>query len=317
MIKYIIAAIAGIAAGFLISMYAFVDRGTPPGTRNAARPAENLRQEIDALIKGLSSPDPKARSIFHRNLIERTGIFFGFKPSAFPEERAAVVERWVNWWAKNRDKTKEQWLIDSLSLSDFVGKPLAVRMLAEMSSAASVPPITALLESTDSQLRLEAARALGRLKAESAAALIKRLERDEDVMVRRAAARSLGQIATQDALAALQRTTGQEDLIVRIEAAEALLHLSPERALPVLHSFLANGDESTRMFAITRLAHLRSPQSVPHLARLLGTGGKASKKAHELLKTIVGRDLGPNPTPYLDWHKKQKRQSEEQELLPQ
>lgn len=309
MIKYIAVAVAGIAAGVVISLYVFIERGAPPETGNAARPAEDLRGEIDALIKGLRSPDPKARSIFHRNLTERTSMLFGFKPSALAEERDAAVNRWANWWAENRDKTKEQWLIDCLSVPGYGGKQLALRTLAGMPSRTSMPAITPLLASDDALLRLEAVRALGVLKAQTAAAaLAELLEKDEDVMVRRAAARSLGLIGTRDAIAALERTTSQDDLLVKVEAAEALLYLSPEHALPVLHSLLTDGGQNTKLFAIMRLTLVRSPQSVPHLTGLLSARDNLSEEAHNLLKTIVGRDLGPDPAPYLDWYEKNKQQ---------
>ena len=166
MTKYIIAALAGVVAALVITIFIPPEPAPTSGRKaNVSRREAEARDRIDALIKGLRSPNPEDRAIFHRNLIEETGMFFEFKPAALPEEREAAFRRWEEWWSVNRDKTREQWLIDSLSLEDYGGKPLTFKKLVEMSSQASVPAIIAILDDPQPLLRADAVRALGRLAA--------------------------------------------------------------------------------------------------------------------------------------------------------
>jgi len=309
MAKYIFAALAGIAAAITIMFCVFRDNVSPAGQPVHPVPYNaDTRAEISALIKGLCLSDPKARSISHRHLVEETGMFFGFKPSAFPEERDPAVRRWEKWWAANCDKSKEQWLTDSLSSEGYAGKPLALKVLAEMSCKASIPAIIALLHDPQAGLRVEAVRALGQLKAESAVAeLSELLETDKEVRVRRAAVRSLGLIGSKDALAAIAATATQEDALTRIEAASAIVLHSPEDALPILYSLLGEGNDQARDFAVSRLAELRIPASVPYLVELLGGQEAVSMKAHEALQNITGKDLGTEPAPWIKWYEEQEK----------
>ncbi len=311
MVKYIIAALAGASAAVIFALNARTPLSSEAEySRHPQRREEKFQDDVSVLIRGLRSPDPQARSIFHRNLVEETGMFFGFKPAALPEERMAAIGRWEDWWAANYNKTKEQWLIDCLSLEDYDGKVLAVKTLARMSSGASTPAIVSLLDDPDAQLRIEAVRALGRLKAEDAVGrLATLLESDKEPRVRRAAARALGQIGSGEALLALVETASEKDMLTRIEAVSALVLRAPERALPVLHSVLADGDTHARLFAISRLVPIRRPESVPHLAKLLGSEKPVSDKAHQALHTIVGKDLGPQPGPWIEWYEEHKKQA--------
>jgi len=307
-LKYVLIVIAGVAAGFLVSQYRLGESRTSfshlsPSLR------DTKEDKIGALIKGLRSPDPKARYIFHKNLVRETDMFFRFKPSALPEEREAAVRRWERWWANNHDKTKEQWLTDSLKENDYEAKLLSARKLAELKSEAAIPAITSLIDSEDAQLRIEACRALGTLSAAAAVdRLCGALKADPERKVRRAAARSLGLIGTPGAASALAQTATDTDLLVRIEAVEALVFRAPQLALPVLHSLLADGDKDSKLFAIDRLSYLRSAGSVPPLVDLLEVEGVLSKRAHEALNVIVGKDLGSKPGPWLDWYEKNSKQ---------
>jgi HEAT repeat protein len=313
MIKYVMVVLAGIAAGLVIALRAPLSvQEQPVQHAPISRQKASLRDNVDALIKGLRSPDPVARSIFHRNLIEETGMFFGFSPTAFPEERRETVERWERWWVANRDKTRRQWLIDSLSLEGYAGKRLALKKLAEMSSKSAIPAIVRVLDDPLPELRLEAALALGRLEATAAVdRLADLLESDSEISVRRGAARALGQIGSEKALLPLAKTAAQKDALLRIEAASALLLRAPGQALPVLHSLLVEGNEHARLFAVSRLGDLRRAESVPHLARLLGTQEPSAEEAHKALQKIVGKDLGSRPSPWMEWYEQYKKQMQQ------
>lgn len=305
--RFLLAAVAGIAAGVVVVVFCGRDTGPQPdgsGRQPGVSPS-GTRDEIGALINGLRSPDPASRSIFSRNLVRETGMFFGFKPAALPEERDAAIRRWEQWWSLNRGKTKEQWLVDSLSLEDYEGKTLALKTLAEMNSGAAIPAIVNMLDGADTDVKVEAIRALGRLKDERAAAkLIAVLESDEEPMVKHAAARSLGQIGTQDALLALERTTRSGDALTRIEAASALMIRAPERALPVLHSLLVQSNEQARQFAVNALASMKKPESVPYLAPLLQAEEALAEAAHRALFAIAGEDFGREPDAWLRWYER-------------
>jgi len=311
MLKYFIAALAGVAAGLIIALNSPLSLEKEPETPHPSNQQKtSCRDNVDALIRGLSAPNPVDRAIFHSNLVEETGVFFGFQPTALPEEREEVINRWKEWWAANRNKTCEQWLIDSLSLEEFKGKPLAIKKLAEMGSEKSIPALTALLESTQPDLRIDAARALGLLRAADALKrLISLLQSDPEPEVRRTAARALGQIGTKEAVAALSETANQDDALTKIEASSALLLKAPESALPVLHSLLTDDNEQARQFAISRITVLRNPESVPYLSKLLKGKKGFSKKAHDALKSIVGKDLGEDAGPWMEWYGKHKQQS--------
>jgi HEAT repeat protein len=311
MFKYVIAGIAGVAAGMIIALRAPLDVEVEPQNPAPVQHQENHpRDTVDALIKGLRSPDPKARSIFHDNLLEETGMFFGFQPAAFLEEREEALRRWEDWWVVNREKTREQWLIDCLSLEEYKGKPLALKKLAAIGSRVSVPAVINVLADPRPELRAEAARTLGQLKAVKAAdSLIRLLESDVDMKARRSAARALGRIGTKGALSALVKTANQEDALTKIEASSALLLRSPQLALPVLHSLLEDDNEQARQYAVSRIADLRKLESVPHLAAILGKKDPLSKRVQEVLQSIVGKNLGPDPGAWIKWYEEQKQQS--------
>jgi hypothetical protein len=311
MIKYIIAAIAGVVAGVVVTLYVLdfdtapEDGGTPSGSEL------DSRASVDALIEGLRLLDPEDRALFHKNLLEETGMFFGFKPTALHEEREAAVRRWEKWWAANRDKTKEQWLIESLSMKNYDGKPLALRELAEMSSQASVPEIIPLLADEDSEVRREAALALGQLHAGAAVEkLSEMLLGEEDFHVTRAAARALGQIGSEECLEALAKTGEHKDILTRLEAVSSLMLRDADRALPLLYLLLKENHEQARQFAMTQLVCLRRAESVPHLAELLVSEDPWIDKAREALTKIVGKDLGPERDPWIEWYENNKNQAE-------
>ncbi len=303
--RFIIAAVAGIAAGLVVVVFCLpqTSEQSPVSNREPRGEPPDVKADIEALIKGLRSPDPASRSIFSRNLVRETGMFFGFKPADLPEEREAAVRRWEEWWSGNRDKTKEKWLADSLSMPDYGGKSLALKKLAEMQSTAAVPEIIKILDGGNTVLKIDAIRALGILKAEKAVEkLIEMLEPGEEPGVRHAAARSLGQIGSQEGLFALEHTADAEDPLTRIEAASALMIRAPERAAKVLYSLLADDNTEARQFALNALASLKNPESVPYIAPLLHADKPVATAAHRALFSIVGKDLGTEPDSWLEWY---------------
>jgi HEAT repeat protein len=303
--RLVIAAIAGIAAAVVVAVYCLPGHrgGSPAQEEGPEKPAVEPSADIEALIKGLRSPNPTDRSIFSRNLVRETGMFFGFKPAALAEEREAAIRRWEEWWVDNCRKTREQWLIDSLSAEGYGGKALALKTLAEMNSTAAVPAIVEILDGEDTDLKFEAIRALGKLKAQKAVPkLIAMLEPGEEPKVRHAAARSLGQIGTQEGLIALEHTAEDADPLTRVEAASALMIRAPGRAAKVLHSLLLDGSAEAKQFAINALASLKKPESVPYLAPLLQAQEPVAAAAHRALFTIVGSDLGRKPDAWLQWY---------------
>jgi hypothetical protein len=310
--RFIIAAVAGISAAIVVLTLCHHDSPQEPAATVRIRPGHDkgLRADIDALIKGLRSPDAPSRSLFSRNLIRETGMFFGFKPADLPEEREAAVKRWEEWWAANREKTKEQWLADSLSMQDYEGKVLTLKTLAEMESTGAVPEIVKILDGEDAELKFEAIRTLGKLKTEKAVPkLIAMLEPGEAPRVRHAAARSLGQIGEEEGLVALEHTAEGADALTRIEAASALMIRAPERAVRVLHSLLTDGNNEAKQFAINALSSLKKPESIPHLVPLLSAEKPVAEAAHRALFTIVGIDLGQEPEPWLKWHQESMKEN--------
>ena len=310
--RFIIAAIAGVSAAVVVISLCQQDspQDSAGTTRIRARQETGLQADIDALIKGLRSPDAPSRSIFSRNLIRETGMFFGFKPADLPEEREAAVKRWEEWWIANRRKTKEQWLTDSLSMQGYGGKVLALKTLAEMESTGAIPEVVRILDGENAELKFEAIRVLGKLKAKEAVLkLIAMLEPGEAPRVRHAAARSLGQIGDKEGLIALEHTAESADALTRIEAASALMIRAPERAVRVLHSLLVDSNAEAKQFAINALASLKKPESVPHLVPLLSAEKPVAEAAHRALFTIVGRDLGQEPEPWLKWYQESMKEN--------
>lgn len=304
MAKYIIVVLGGIAAGLVIALHGIPGSAPRPLPVDApARTQSGPRETIDALIAGLGVDDPKARAIFHSHLVEETGMFFGFKPAALPEERGAAIRRWRGWWQANRRKTREQWLVDSLAMETYGAKAFSLKKLAEMSSQTCIPVVTALLDSEEPELRMQAATALGQLKAVSATDRLSRLlAADTNPSVRRAAVRALGRIASKEALDTLAGTAQEKDVLTKIEAASALVLHSPPQALPVLYSLLSENEEQAVRFAVVRLRELRRPESVPHLAKLLTGEEPYPEMARRALEAIVGQDLGAQQAPWLEWY---------------
>jgi len=302
MVKYIAFMLAGIAAALLVTIYVFPSGHNEKEVKIPIA-GESPRETISALIKGLRSPDQKARAIFQSNLIEETGMFFGFKPSGFPEVREAAVREWEEWWSNNADKTKENWLANSLAMPGYKGKPLALKQLVEMKSKSAEPAIAELLSDPDSSLRAQAADALGTMEAsQSAKKIIALLKKDDEMEVKRAAARALGRIHTDEALCALEDTASVDDDLTRIEAASALAMHAPDKALAVLQSLLENGHKDSKEFAVNILKNIKLVDSIPLLAGLLNSDETIAGRAHEALKEIAGEDLGREPEAWIEWH---------------
>ena len=75
----------------------FVRRLTVEGLRDFKRP-----EVVEALLVALVDSDDNVRDTAWRSLKEVTGQKFPFETNATKDARARAVQRWQEWWEKNK-----------------------------------------------------------------------------------------------------------------------------------------------------------------------------------------------------------------------
>jgi len=80
----------------------------PAARLRAVRRAAETRDQssIPQLIDELESDDPAQRMLAIQALQEITGQTLGYDHAAGPEQRAAAVRRWAEWYSQRSETTK-------------------------------------------------------------------------------------------------------------------------------------------------------------------------------------------------------------------
>ena len=216
------------------------------GARNRwrkARAAENLGyfsgpEAVGPLAGLLSHPDETVRAVAARALA-RIGT----------QEAAEALARTLN-------DTSELTRLRMAENLERIGE-LAVNPLVEV------------LGGGDSRARVFAARILGNLRAaEAGPALREAMLRGETTDVRAQAALAVGKIGNPDDVPALEEAADDEDWPVRAQAANALGMIGELSAIPTLQGLAADREWWVRLNASRALANM-GPSGERALARIL------------------------------------------------
>jgi HEAT repeat protein len=300
--------ILGVVAAVLYTAPSPV-RTHPPAGAQESPPRLQLRRDISALIEGLKDSDAADREIWNRYLILLTGLSFDFKPNESLEERDSAIQRWRQWWEKNKDRTKEEWLMDAVRDKSYKYRVAALKELRKMRAPVTAPALMELLKDQNVELRKESVEALAELSLKETVPAILEALTDSEPEVRRRAARALGAIGDPAAVPGLLSHSEDSDLLVRVEVAQALAKLSRKDALPVLLSLLKSDDVYAASFAADSISLCADENSVPVIAPLLtNVKTPVRVKLIRALHKITGQSLGEDPKEWLKWHESRKSQ---------
>jgi HEAT repeat protein len=164
----------------------------------------------------------------------------------------------------------------SVDALDEIGEAALEQLLAELTgtSGSEAEWVTArkfarALQADRPELRMAAARALGRLDDGSGLQHLVKALSDEDARVRLRACEACGTFADPRAIPGLAEQLDDEPRVKRA-AANALGSIGTDQALAHLLDLLADPDESIRRIAAGALGKANNPEPVEPLARALG-----------------------------------------------
>lgn len=169
----------------------------------------------------------------------------------------------------------------------------AVTRLAVSSTA----ELTALIESADEMVALEAVRRAGDLRMPAAVTPLARLVDSTNVEMRRAAAVALAEIGSPGAMQALERCVDDTDRAVRICAVQALAQRQHRAALPRIEraargAVLRDGTGPERTVFFEAYASLAREAAVPFLESVLLPRGFLSRKEDPATRACAAIALG-------------------------
>ena len=223
-----------------------------------------------------------------------------------------------------------KWARSALGSDNQSARELAAALLGDLEGAETVSPLTTALKDAASDVRREAARALGRKATVPAALALLDVVGDTEPAVRTEGIRALAQVVTalhqrgdrgadERVLDRLGQIVRSGDEVDRVAAAAALVQLGDEtqrarlraaqaaqspqaRRLAIelgepdqaaLIKALDDADLGVRFAAAKRLALLGSRQAIAVLREVLAAGGKDGLLAYALLRKLEERAAPP------------------------
>ncbi|WP_418285984.1 HEAT repeat domain-containing protein [Halorubrum sp. DTA46] len=188
-------------------------------------------------------------------------------------DEQATIDRLLRAATTDEDPAVRGAAVDAL---DDIGESALEQLLAELTgtSGSEAEWVTArkfarALRADRPELRMAAARALGRLgDASGLQALVNALN-DDDPRVRLRACEACGTFADPRAVPGLTGRLDDEPRVKRA-AANSLGNIGTDQALAPLLDLLADPDESVRRIAAGALGKANNPEPVEPLARALG-----------------------------------------------
>ncbi|WP_413172512.1 HEAT repeat domain-containing protein [Anabaena azotica] len=142
-------------------------------------------------------------------------------------------------------------------------------LLGLTKSDKALPHLNSLLEHEDSDVRSNAASALGEIKSENAITALIHLLEDKNPDVRSRVASALGKIKSDVAVSGLIQLLKDEYSRVRLIVVTSLYILKSDVAIPGLIPLLEDEDESVRYFATYALVEIQSESAITELIKLL------------------------------------------------
>ncbi len=162
----------------------------------------------------------------------------------------------------------------------------ALQVLAA-SDVDTLSPLLELLQGPDSDLRMQAALALGEQRDIRAAGALVTALKDEDTNVRYHAIEALGKLKVVDAVDALVEIAESKDFFLAFVALEALAKIGDARIAPRMEPLLE--DELLREPAIGLLGQLGDESAVAPLTALLNTPTAPTDSIADALATLRDR----------------------------
>lgn len=188
------------------------------------------------------------------------------------------VRRKVPWsLGQTKDQRAIGDLITALGDEDAVVRGNASDALAQI-GAPSVGPLVRSLESTNSLVRLFAARALGNIGSKDAVQpLLARLN-DPEFRVRKHVVEALGKISDPSSVGGITARLHDESAFVRQFATEALGKIrDPNSIAPLVSTALNDGEYNVRRMAAEALAAFESPAAGLQLVQALHSENVAAR----------------------------------------
>jgi HEAT repeat protein len=136
--------------------------------------------------------------------------------------------------------------------------PLTVNVLKEINGNEAVPILLKALDSPDTQVKRNAALALGDLRSKAAVLTFIRLMGESDECLRAIAASSLGLIGDNQGVEILIKALNDREETVRAIAASSLGYLGEKKALGPLEKASQDKNETVRKQAAAALAKIKS-----------------------------------------------------------
>jgi HEAT repeat protein len=133
-----------------------------------------------------------------------------------------------------------------------------------------IPSQSRDLQQGNSEVRFNAAHALGQIGSENAIAALRQALSHNNVRVRTLAIAALGKIKRQAATTTLIQALADENSAVKQSAVVALGKISGEAAVPVLVQVLDDRDAKVRQKVVETLGNINSEALIPILTQALG-----------------------------------------------
>lgn len=180
-------------------------------------------------------------------------------------------------------------LVTVSHVADGQGSGDATRGKESLYAGRSASEWIALTKSKRSEVREDAAWALGRISADSKTTVpvLIGLLKDKDLSVKSHAALALGEIGPEakTAIPALTEWLEDKDSRRREDAVRALGGIGPE-AIPALLKALRDGDKSVRYAAVEALGNM-GPQAKSAVPALLDLNKSKETWAHPIIRAIL------------------------------
>jgi len=299
---------------------------TPPPSRDAAREAEHLRQQVttlqarlharDELTAGQGSPGPAvsrgARAATQveagvtaavreerlvRELRSRAGAAADHGatrsgPSGPPPTVETALDRFYRYLEATRGgEGRERWqrareLVDELRGMGDVAGKALMQVLAA---------------GNDSDERRAAARLLGSLQIPQSLPLLKDIiEKDDDILLRRAAASGLRQLQTPESIPVMEHIllNGADDRFVRLSAAYGLAEAGRPLGVNGLAQIFNESavDGRGREMAFRSLASLNDARPVPFMRAVIASDAEPSFRLRAIQYVTAQGDRQSLPT---------------------
>jgi HEAT repeat protein len=205
------------------------------------------------------------------------------------------------------EKLQEHGVVNTIKLGGFVASSDAAPrarvfgawLLGHLGSEQAERQLMTDLDDNDSELRCEAALALGRLaRPTSIERLFRALKGDSDADVRACCASALGWFEALDVEAALRAAVddGAQPPKVRAHAAEALANFTTEEVTKTLIGALTATEAELRYWAAFALGQIGAEEALPHLRQVcardegeLPSGDRVSEEAADAIREIERR----------------------------